>query len=97
RFPDKISPFKAVIASAAFLDSQQKIINPPWRDIGNAIMKISTLDWGESHPNPAISPIRAGVHRLLPFPLYYLDGMGGNNQINIHLSDGGQSENLAVY
>jgi hypothetical protein len=96
RFPD-ISPLEAAMSSAAFLDSQVKSIPPPIRNIATTIMKTSTLDWGRSYPNPAISPFHATVHRLLPFPLYFLDGRGGVDQINIRLSDGGQSENLGVY
>lgn len=96
RFPN-ISPMEAAMSSAAFLDSQVKSIPPPIRNIATTIMKVSTLDWGRSYPNPAISTTHAVLHRLLPFPVYFLDGRSGIDQINIHLSDGGQSEDLGAY
>lgn len=96
RFPD-ISPIEAVMSSAAFLDSQIKSIAPPTRNILTTLMKVSTLDWGRSYPNPAISTSHAVMHRLLPFPFYFLDGRSGVDQVQIHMSDGGQSENLGAY
>lgn len=96
RFPD-ISPIEAVMSSAAFLDSQVKSITSPTRNIATTLMKVSTLHWGRSYPNPAISTTHAFLHRLLPFPFYFFDGRSGVDQIDIHLSDGGQSENLGVY
>lgn len=96
RFPD-ISPIEAVMSSAAFLDAQVKSITPPLRNIATTLMKVSTLDWGRSYPNPATSPTHAFLHRLLPFPFYFFDGRSGVDQVQVHLSDGGQSENLGAY
>ncbi|NOU08492.1 MAG: patatin-like phospholipase family protein, partial [Nitrospira sp.] len=89
-------PWQAVTASAAFLDSQQKV-KPP---IINPMLKFLTLDWGRSLPNPRIRWSEAVFHKFLPFPLYLFHGRSGKSDddfVNIRLSDGGQSEDLGAY
>jgi hypothetical protein len=96
---DDLRPWQAVTSSAAFLDSQQKVLKK-WLAIANPALKLTTLDWGRSVPNPHISLAENIFHKLLPFPLYLLHGRAGDSAddfVNIRLSDGGQSENLGVY
>lgn len=95
-----LTPAKAVSASAAFLDSQQKVeADPPLRNLYNGLQKLFALDWGLSFPNPNnANDAVYGLHYLLPFPLYYVDRLSDEkNSTFIHLSDGGMSENLGAY
>lgn len=95
-----LTPTKAVLSSAAFLDSQQKVeAKPPLRNIYNTGQKIAALDWGLSFPNPNnTSSTLYGLHYLLPFPLYHVDRLAdAKHSTFIHLSDGGMSENLGAY
>ncbi len=117
--PDRMSPFEATAASAAFFDSQQKTVGKgAARQFLAGLMNVSTLNWGVSHANPGsldelageghaaptwqdVSPAaatRLAVHRLLPWPFYYLHKFNaGKDSAFIHLSDGGQAENLGAY
>jgi hypothetical protein len=96
---DGLRPWQAVTSSAAFLDSQQKVKRKGLA-LSNPALKLTTLDWGRSVPNPHISRAENILHKLLPFPLYLLHGRAGDaagDFVNIRLSDGGQSENMGVY
>jgi hypothetical protein len=95
-----LTPAKAVLSSAAFLDSQQKVeAEPPLRNLYNAGQKLAALDWGLSFPNPNnTSDTLYGLHYVLPFPLYHVDRLvDASKSTFIHLSDGGMSENLGAY
>lgn len=96
---NNLRPWEAAISSAAFLDSQQKVLRK-WLALANPALKLTTLDWGRSVPNPHVSLAENILHKLLPFPLYLLHGRAGDSAgdfVNIRLSDGGQSENLGAY
>ncbi len=91
-----LSPWEAVTSSAAFLDSQQKVVVP----IVNPLLKASTLDWGRTIRNPNVGGFKYGLHHLVPFPFYLWHGRAGaqaEDYVNIRLSDGGQSEDLGAY
>ena len=95
-----LTPAKAVVSSAAFLDSQQKVLTePPERNLINALQKLTALDWGLSFRNPNnTSDTLNALHYLLPFPLYHVDRLvDAKHSTFIHLSDGGMSENLGAY
>ncbi|MDF0733055.1 patatin-like phospholipase family protein [Pseudomonas entomophila] len=97
---DGVTPARAVAASAAFLDSQQKVkAEPPWRNLGNALLKLAAQDWGLSVRNPRYtSDTLFYLHHLLPFPLYHADRLAdASHSTYLHLSDGGMSENLGAY
>jgi len=101
QLPD-LSPLKAVQASAAFLDTQQKVVgDPPLRNIYAALMKFSTFSWGTSYRNNFIEDqpdVNYWGHLALPWPLYYFHRFAPDkDNVFIHLSDGGQSENLGAY
>lgn len=93
------SPLEASVASAAFLDTQQKWVgNPPGRNGLAMAMKVFTAEWGVSVKNPNLSDAAYRAHYALPFPLYYAHYFQATeNSAYIHLSDGGQSENLGAY
>lgn len=95
----KVSPLEAAVASAAFFDSQQKnTYKFPARNIMALGLEASTLNWGTSYVNPNASEPEVLIHHLLPWPLYYFHKFdSGYDSTYIHLSDGGQSENLGVY
>jgi len=94
-----ISLTEAVVTSAAFFDDQQKgELSQPGRSLAAAGMKLSTLNWGTSYRNPKNLDSSYWMHMALPFPLYYLDRLKNPDKSTyIHLSDGGQSENLGAY
>ncbi|HEY0289392.1 MAG TPA: patatin-like phospholipase family protein [Pseudomonas sp.] len=96
---DGITPTEATVSAAAFFDDQQKTTSsPPVRNLFAALMKISTFSWGTSYRNPNIGDTSYYSHKFLPFPLYYGQRFKDTSQSSyIHLSDGGQSENLGVY
>jgi hypothetical protein len=95
-----INPLDAVKSSAAFLDSQQKsTFSLLVRKLFVApLMDVLTLNWGRSYINPNVSSATVAFHHMLPWPLYYLHRFNaGSDSAFIHLSDGGQSENLGAY
>lgn len=93
-------PWEAAVASAAFIDSQQKVLGPV-RGVVNPLIRVFTLDWSKTIPNPYMSQWWKRIpHYILPIPLYSLYGRDGNmpdSFVNIRLSDGGQSENLGAF
>ena len=104
QLPD-LSPYRATVASAAFLDSQQKAVTqPPLRNLLGALMGATTLSWGTSYRNTLSTSANANTqahyigHKFLPWPLYYAHRFTpSRDSVFIHLSDGGQSENLGAY
>lgn len=97
---DGLLPWEAVMSSAAFLDSQQRVYSPGWSTLANAGLRIFALDWGLSVRNDRMHLSEYAFHKILPWPLYFLHGRQGNSansHANIRLSDGGQSENLGAF
>ncbi|MFT5643556.1 MAG: hypothetical protein ACI83P_001103 [Janthinobacterium sp.] len=103
----------AVAASAAFLDSNQLVYqNRVGKTLAGLGLHLANLDWGYDIPNYNVSTRRRQIHRALPVPFYYADGLvaglaasGPNSEelknrkrsVYIRLIDGGNSENLGVY
>ncbi len=88
----------AVLASASFADSQQKAIGQPIRGVIGGTLDTIGVNWGVDIQNPRVSTGEAAFHRLLPVPFYMAHGTIGNEySIDIHLSDGGNAENLGAY
>jgi hypothetical protein len=88
----------AVTTSGAFFDSQAKNLGQPARAISGAWMSSLGLNWGEDIANPRVSEAERALHRFLPWPLYWAHGFTRDqHSVDIHLSDGGQSENLGIY
>lgn len=103
----------AVQASAAFLDANQLVLtNRVLRTSAALGLHFANLDWGIDIANYNVSTKRRLVHRSLPFPFYYLDGLIARAQdpremtperrdrersVFIRLVDGGNAENLGVY
>jgi hypothetical protein len=98
----EMTPLQAVFNSAAFLDTQQKVATqPPLRNLVNLGLKVSTFSWGSSYRNTfssANTDARYATHMALPWPLYYAHHFSPDpDSVFVHLSDGGQSENLGAY
>lgn len=96
---DDLTPWEAVVTSAAFIDSQQKVLGPV-RVVANPLIRVFTFDWGRAIPNPHMPQWQRLSHYILPIPFYSFYGRDGNRPnsfVNIRLSDGGQSENLGAF
>jgi len=97
-----MTPLQAVFNSAAFLDTQQKVeTQPPLRNLVNLGLKLTTFSWGTSYRNTFSADntdSRYATHMALPWPLYYAHHFSPDpDSVFVHLSDGGQSENLGAY
>jgi hypothetical protein len=89
---------EAVAASSAYADYQQRemrLLRVPMTGFFNS----TGLNWGTDFNNPHVSKERVQfTHRLLPFPFYYFHRYDQDEHaVSIHLSDGGQSENLGLW
>jgi hypothetical protein len=108
-----MSVLDAVLASAAFLDANQLVMKNRLMRTGVGLgLHLANLDWGLDIANYNVSTKRREIHRLLPFPFYYLDDLVVRGQdpvpmtperrdrersVFIRLIDGGNAENLGVY
>lgn len=84
---DDLLPWKAVVSSAAFIDSQQKILGPV-RGLVNPLIRVLTFDWGRAIPNPYMPQWQRLPHYILPIPFYSFYGRDGNSPgdfVNIRL------------
>lgn len=65
----------------------------------NKFLDITHLNMGYHLDNPNNSTLHSAFHKFLPWPLYLLDDKFSdeNSMSGIYLSDGGHSENLAVW
>ena len=88
---------KAVVMSAAFFDEQQRVLGSKLNGITKPLQSLSTLNWGISRKNPRVSESKQILHKMLPWPFYYLHGYNDETSVNIRFSDGGQSENTGAY
>lgn len=87
----------AVVASAAFFDSEQTLVSgQPARFVVNAFQHFSNINWFTEIPNFNASPASQMSQWLLPFPFYYLQTARDRTTPYIHLNDGGNTENSAV-
>ena len=94
----------AVAASAAFFDSQQQqeggLLGQPLINVG---LQIANFEWGTNIPNYNLERSEYQrqkiVHAFLPWPLYLFHRHRADPKValDIHLSDGGMSENLGVW
>jgi hypothetical protein len=85
---------RAVSVSGAALDGTKLIAGNTQRTLWSAL----NLDLGFYMTNPALHPSVIPQHRVLPFPLYFLNHYPRDVKgTDIYLSDGGHSENLAAY
>ena len=88
----------AVSASAAFFDSQQRSYGGVRRFFIGAGLRFFQLDWGLDIANPWQPDRVRGLHKALPFPFYYFHRQTKNpNAPDIHLADGGQSDNTGIF
>lgn len=97
KFQPKLKLHEAVVSSGAFFDPQQrdyKFLQGPMIPILNAV----SFSWGTDLDNLSVGRTMRYLHRALPFPFYYLQGYDQDQHaVYIHLSDGGQTENLGLW
>jgi hypothetical protein len=92
----------AVGASAAFFDPQQKTAGGPITGaLINGFLHLANFSWGTDIKNYNLSrrdfSRQRIVHGFLPWPIYLAHRRRETDKaLYIHLSDGGQSENLGV-
>lgn len=80
-----VSLLDAVAVSAAFLDANQMVV--PGRFPIAVAKHLFNANWGMDLPNWNVSEARRRVHRALPFPLYYADGLWGNLRARLSSED----------
>jgi hypothetical protein len=101
--PPGYTVVRAVAASSAFLDNQQRQVGGSWGPFVNvAVLHLANLDWGDDIPNyhrrtrTQYRELQV-IHDLLPWPFYFLNyEKESNDSLYIHLSDGGMSEDLGT-
>lgn len=88
----------AVLASAAFFDSEQRSMDDQLRRTGAAVVQHAVnANWGTDWPNYNVCNSDRYLHYVLPFPLYYLHRFARDERsANIHLLDGGSVDNLGL-
>ncbi|MDA1089620.1 MAG: hypothetical protein O3A85_04825 [Proteobacteria bacterium] len=88
----------AVAAAAAFFDSQERNVKGPLRGLVAALQTALGLNWGMDIDNPLVDDDQRTVHRALPWPIYRAHRfVRGRDSVDIHISDGGMSENLGLF
>ena len=87
----------AVGSSAAFLDRDQRDFGTGWvRTAVNASLSAFNFEWGSDIANYNASPVRAALAHVTPLPLYHVSRERERMAPTIHLSDGGNTDNLGV-
>ena len=87
---------EAVASSAAFFDPHQRSFMAG--GLVNGLLQVGGFRWGYYIINPHVSEATRRLHRVLPFPFYLFHHWRETRQaVDIHLNDGGQSDNLGLY
>jgi hypothetical protein len=89
----------AVGTSAAFLDYEQRTLGGAWysRVAINAIVFGANGDWGTNIDNFNAGDMKRGLYAVSPWPLYGLHWFQGIQAPYVHLTDGGNSDNLGIF
>lgn len=84
-------------ASAAFLDDEEKVIaTQPSRLLAGAGLHLINADWSSELDNYNAGDSKRLIHALTPWPFYMAPLFSGRDSPYIHLSDGGNTDNLAL-
>jgi hypothetical protein len=87
----------AVGSSAAFFDRDQRQVGSGWiRTLVSASLSAFNLEWGSDIQNYNVSDQRPAWARVTPLPLYHVSREQERYAPTIHLSDGGNTDNLGV-
>jgi predicted acylesterase/phospholipase RssA len=88
----------AVVASAAFLDDQQRAIAQIGviRTVASSLIFAFNLNWGANIANFNVSDWKRAGTSMTPFPGYWLPAFQGLRAGHIHLADGGNVDNLGL-
>jgi hypothetical protein len=91
----EVSFSKAVSISGAAVDGQADAAGA----FGRFALNVLNLNLGYHINNYNLKSSARLLHKILPFPLYYLDGHYARDidSTSIYLSDGGHTENLGLY
>lgn len=101
--PEPFSFSQAVAISGAAVDAQQEAVDIAGNSQASsatveAAMNILNTDIGYRISNPGANRFLQGLHKVMPFPLYFLlDAFEGDSGTALHLSDGGHTENLGAF
>ncbi len=101
--PEPVSFSQAVAISGAAVDRQQEAVDIAGNSQGSsatveAAMDLLNADIGYRISNPRTNGFVQVLHKVMPFPLYYLlDAVEGDSGAALHLSDGGHTENLGAF
>jgi hypothetical protein len=99
----------AAVSAAAFFDeNQQAHNNGTTKTLLGLVQHVFNVSWGTDIPNYNVSEGRRTVHRLLPFPFYFLDSpiaTAGTDEREhdrrrssfIRVIDGGNADNTGIY
>lgn len=94
--PPPMAMMDAVGASAAFLDDEQRLIGEaPLRLFASLVLHLFNLDWGTELANFNLPDAQRSTHRWVPWP-FYTQSSGRHGAPYIHLSDGGNSDNIGM-
>ena len=97
--PPRLTLRDAVGTSAAFLDDEQRVIlsdKSGLRGVVNGLLFAINADWGSDIPNFNETDQHRRLHSFMPWPLYGLPMFQGHRAAHVHLSDGGNSDNLGL-
>lgn len=84
-------------ASAAFADDEQRLVREqPGRLFLSGLLHLLNANWGTDIPNYGAGDDRRTLYRFMFWPLYTLPPFQGREAPYIHLSDGGNTDNLAL-
>jgi hypothetical protein len=97
---DEISFSHAVSISGAAVDGQMENIDIAGNSHGSpkafeATLNLLNSDLGYRVTNPQSNPLLNSIHKLMPYPIYML--FDAVESPAIHLSDGGQADNLGLF
>lgn len=96
--PEELTLRESVGASAAFADEEQRAVaNPPWRGLVNFGIFALNMNWGTTVSNFNVSDHKRMLYNAMPWPLYGLPTYQGNKAPYIHLTDGGNVDNLGLF
>lgn len=96
--PPNMTIRDAVGTSAAFLDDEQRTLfdKQPARALLNSALFVANADWGSEVPNFNTSDAKRRLYKLMPMPVYGFPVFQGLDAPYVHLTDGGNSDNLGL-
>ncbi len=99
RPPKDMTLRDAVGTSAAFLDYEQRVFggNKAARFFANSAIFAVNGDWGTNIDNFNVDDAKRSLYAAAPWPFYGLTWFQGQKAPYVHLTDGGNSDNLGIF